>query len=138
MWLPEGVNDAGPPTATSAADRRSDGGDGVVQTPPLRPGDRSVAPLALPSLDTPGLPETLRYRLKNALLAPPLASERQATERLGKPTALAVLSSDVISSSAYATEQMLIPLVMAIGAAAYSLVIPVTFAVIFVLLFVTL
>ena len=49
-----------------------------------------------------------------------------------------MLSSDVISSSAYATEQMLIPLVMAIGAAAYSLVIPVTFAVIFVLLFVTL
>ena len=84
------------------------------------------------------LPETLRYRLKNVLLGPPIASDRQTSERLGKPTALAVLSSDVISSSAYATEQMLIPLVMAIGAAAYSLVIPVTFAVIFVLLFVTL
>ncbi len=84
------------------------------------------------------LPETFRYRLKNRLLGPPIASDRQSTERLGKPTALAVLSSDVISSSAYATEQMLIPLVIAIGAAAYSLVIPVTFAVIFVLLFVTL
>ena len=84
------------------------------------------------------LPETLRYRLKNVLLGPPIASDRQTSERLGKPTALAVLSSDVISSSAYATEQMLIPLVIAIGAAAYSLVIPVTFAVIFVLLFVTL
>jgi amino acid transporter len=57
---------------------------------------------------------------------------------LGKPTALAVLSSDVISSSAYATEQMLIPLVIAVGVAAYSLVIPVSIAVIFVLLFVTL
>ena len=84
------------------------------------------------------LPETLRYRLKNVLLGPPIASDRQSSERLGKPTALAVLSSDVISSSAYATEQMLIPLVIAIGAAAYSLVIPVTIAVIFVLLFVTL
>ena len=84
------------------------------------------------------LPETLRYRLKNTLLGPPIASDRQSSERLGKPTALAVLSSDVISSSAYATEQMLIPLVIAVGVAAYSLVIPVTIAVIFVLLFVTL
>ena len=84
------------------------------------------------------IPETLRYRLKNALLGPPIASDRQSSERLGKPTALAVLSSDVISSSAYATEQMLIPLVIAVGLAAYSLVIPVSFAVIFVLLFVTL
>jgi amino acid transporter len=84
------------------------------------------------------LPESLRYRLKNALLGPPIASERQHAERLGRPTALAVLSSDVISSSAYATEQMLIPLVIAVGVAAYTLVIPVTIAVIFVLVFVTL
>jgi amino acid transporter len=84
------------------------------------------------------LPETLRYRLKNRLLGPPLASERQASERLGRPTALAVLSSDVISSSAYATEQMLLPLVPVIGVAAFSLVVPVSLFVIFVLLFVTL
>jgi amino acid transporter len=100
------------------------------------PGARR-APVATPSAGV-DLPETLRYRLKNTLLGPPIASDRQSSERLGKPTALAVLSSDVISSSAYATEQMLIPLVIAIGAAAYSLVIPVTMAVIFVLLFVTL
>jgi amino acid transporter len=94
-----------------------------------------------PSVDVPppvDLPETLRYRLKNVLLGPPLASERQASERLGRPTALAVLSSDVISSSAYATEQMLLPLVPLIGVAAFSLVVPVALAVIFVLLFVTL
>ena len=84
------------------------------------------------------LPETLRYRIKNRLLGPPIATERQSTERLGKPTALAVLSSDVISSSAYATEQMLIPLIPIIGVAAFSLVIPISIAVIFVLLFVTL
>ncbi len=57
---------------------------------------------------------------------------------MGKPTALAVLSSDVISSSAYATEQMLLPLIPIIGVAAFSLVVPITIAVIFVLLFVTL
>ena len=85
-----------------------------------------------------GPPETLRYRLKNLVLGPPIATERQVTERLGKPTALAVLSSDVISSSAYATEQMLIPLVAAVGSAAFSLVVPVSLAVVFVLLFVTL
>jgi amino acid transporter len=84
------------------------------------------------------LPETLRYRLKNVLLGPPIASDRQSSERLGKPTALAVLSSDVISSSAYATEQMLIPLIPIVGVAAFSLVVPISVAVIFVLLFVTL
>ena len=57
---------------------------------------------------------------------------------MGRPTALAVLSSDVISSSAYATEQMLIPLIPIVGLAAFSLVVPISIAVIFVLLFVTL
>jgi len=98
---------------------------------------RDTRPAATPVISV-DIPETLRYRLKNKLLGPPIASERQTSERLGKPTALAVLSSDVISSSAYATEQMLLPLVLAVGVAAYSLVIPVSLAVIFVLLFVTL
>jgi amino acid transporter len=130
MWLPLGVNEAGPPTATAA--------DAPLERARLRPGDRSVAPLALPSFDTPDLPETLRYRLKNTLLGPPLASERQSTERLGKPTALAVLSSDVISSSAYATEQILLNLIKVIGVAAFSLVIGISAAVIVVPFFVTL
>ena len=108
-----------------------------VVTPPPTSRERTVRPSTYVP-ESVDLPETLRYRLKNRLLGPPIASDRQTSERLGKPTALAVLSSDVISSSAYATEQMLIPLVIAIGAAAYSLVIPVTIAVIFVLLFVTL
>ena len=149
MCLPERVNEASPPTATSTPLAGEDGGAGSdiagaqgaavsAPAPPLRPGDRSVAPVALPSQETPGLPETLRYRLKNALLGPPLASERQSTERLGKPTALAVLSSDVISSSAYATEQILLNLIRVIGVAAFSLVIGVSAAVIVVLFFVTL
>ena len=48
------------------------------------------------------VPESLSYRLKTRLLGPPLATERLAHERLGIPTALAVFSSDCISSSAYA------------------------------------
>ena len=53
------------------------------------------------------LPETFSYRVKRFLLGPPLVSDELAGQRLGKPTALAVLSSDVMSSSAYATEEML-------------------------------
>ena len=77
-------------------------------SPPPKSRERTVRPSTYVP-ESVDLPETLRYRLKNKLLGPPLASERQATERLGRPTALAVLSSDVISSSAYATEQMLLP-----------------------------
>jgi amino acid transporter len=112
-------------------------GSGVAVSPTAPVPAKRLAPTITPTGGV-DLPETLRYRLKNRLLGPPLSSDRQSSERLGKPTALAVLSSDVISSSAYATEQMLIPLVMAVGAAAFSLVIPVSIAVIFVLLFVTL
>ena len=48
-----------------------------------------------------------------------------------------MLSSDVISSSAYATEQILVQLVKYVGVAAFALVVPVTIAVVVVLLFVT-
>ncbi|HEY5025356.1 MAG TPA: amino acid permease [Acidimicrobiales bacterium] len=125
-----GVDEAVPPVGDAPA---------VPVVPPARgmaPG-RHVAPEALPSPDALDLPENLRYRLKNAVLGPPLATERQSVERLGKPTALAVLSSDVISSSAYATEQILVQLVKYIGVAAFALVVPVTIAVVVVLLFVT-
>ncbi len=91
-----------------------------------------------PAVDPGQFPETFRYRLKNKLLGPPLTTERLSSERLGRPTALAVLSSDVISSSAYATEQALIPLVKIVGVAAFSLLMPVTVAVVVVLAFVTL
>jgi amino acid transporter len=97
-----------------------------------------LAPDSIPAQVAERLPETLRYRLKNRILGPPIATERQAVERLGRPTALAVLSSDVISSSAYATEQILFVLVRAVGVAAFSLVLPITVAVIAVLVFVTL
>ncbi len=53
-------------------------------------------------------------------------SEDLHSERLGKPTALAVLSSDVMSSCAYATESILRILVPAAGLAAFSLITPVT------------
>jgi amino acid transporter len=84
------------------------------------------------------LPESFSYRLKKALLGPPLITERLSVERLGKPTALGVLSPDCISSTAYGTEEILFVLVRAVGVAAFSLLLPITLAVIVVLLFVTL
>ncbi len=123
---------------TGGADRAGTAtGPGVAVSPTAPPPATRLAPRITPSGGV-DLPETLRYRLKNRLLGPPIASDRQTSERLGKPTALAVLSSDVISSSAYATEQMLMPLVPIVGLAAFSLVVPISIAVIFVLLFVTL
>jgi hypothetical protein len=65
-------------------------------------------------------PESARYRLKRLLLGPPLVSEDLHGECLGKPTALAVLSSDVMSSCAYASESILRILVPAVGAAAFA------------------
>ena len=55
-------------------------------------------------------------------------------ERLGKPTALAVFASDNLSSSAYATEEMLRVLIPAVGLGAFALVVPVTTALLVVYL----
>src|SRR6516225_9623976 len=81
------------------------------------------------------VPESLRYRVKTRLLGPPLHTEQLAHERLGIPTALAVFSSDCISSSAYATEQILVRLIPFIGILAFSLVVPITVALLVVLFF---
>src|SRR6266542_4732917 len=74
-------------------------------------------------------------KLKAKVVGKPLATERLAHERLGKPTALAVFASDNLSSSAYATEEILKVLVPAVGVAAFSLVVPVTIALLIVLAF---
>jgi len=66
------------------------------------------------------------YRLKRKLLGPPLHSDELEHQRLGKPTALAVFASDNLSSSAYATEEILHALVPFVGLLAFSLVMPIT------------
>src|ERR1700716_4457909 len=81
------------------------------------------------------IPESTRYWLKRRLLGRPLATEQLAHERLGKPTALAVFASDNLSSSAYATEEILRVLVPVIGVAAFALVVPITGALLIVLFF---
>ncbi|MHB8294202.1 MAG: amino acid permease [Acidimicrobiales bacterium] len=95
-------------------------------------------PSAAPLPGSFDLPETLLHRAKTRLLGKPLVTDELQTERLGKPTALAVLSSDVMSSSAYATEQILRVLVPVVGAAAFALVLPITVGILLVLTVVTL
>jgi amino acid transporter len=79
------------------------------------------------------LPPGRGYAMKRVLLGPALPTSSLIHERLGKPTALAVFASDNLSSSAYATEEMLKVGIPAIGFAAFALVLPLTFALLGVL-----
>ncbi len=67
-------------------------------------------------------------RLKRLLVGTPLPTAQARHERLGKATALAVFASDALSSVAYATEEILLVLVLA-GAAALSYSLPIGFAI---------
>jgi amino acid transporter len=71
-------------------------------------------------------------RVRGWLIGKPISSEREEHERLTKLKALAVFSSDNISSSAYATEEMMRVLVVA-GIGAFSLVMPLTIVIVAVL-----
>ncbi|MEO5965079.1 MAG: APC family permease, partial [Candidatus Limnocylindrales bacterium] len=67
-------------------------------------------------------------RVKAWLIGRPLASEEEAGERLSKRLALPIFSSDAISSSAYATEEILRVLVIG-GAAAFLLSVEIAAAI---------
>jgi amino acid transporter len=69
---------------------------------------------------------------RNFLFGRPISSEHEEHERLTKVKALAVFSSDNISSSAYATEEMMRILVLA-GIGAVALTMPITIAIVIVL-----
>ena len=86
---------------------------------------------ALPA--RPERPDTLA-KFKRVVVGKPLETERLIHERLGKPTALAVFASDNLSSSAYATEEILrVLLVGGLGTIAFARVVPITIALLAVL-----
>lgn len=66
--------------------------------------------------------------LKHVLIGRPMRSEQLAHERIPKSKALAVFASDALSSTAYATEEILLVLVMA-GGAALTLTVPISLAI---------
>ncbi len=97
-----------------------------------------AGPLPLPPTASIDLPESRRYRVKNKVLGRPLRTDQLDEERLGKPTALAVFSSDALSSTAYATEEILRTLIVVggiggIGLLAFDYVFPITIAMVVVL-----
>jgi amino acid transporter len=78
-----------------------------------------------------GWHSTLRA-LRTFLIGRPISSLEERHERLTKVKALAIFSSDNISSSAYATEEMMRILVLA-GIASFSLVMPITLVIALIL-----
>lgn len=71
-----------------------------------------------------GLIEHILATIKSAVLGSPFATSQLAHERLTKVKALAIFSSDALSSSAYATEEILLILVLA-GSGALSNALPI-------------
>ena len=72
----------------------------------------------------------LLARIKGTFIGRPLANEEEIGERLSKKKALAIFSSDAISSSAYATEEIVLAFVLAgVGGAAFSLSIEISIAI---------
>lgn len=78
----------------------------------------------------------LLYHSKRFLIGTPLASAQEDQERLSKVRALAILSSDAISSVAFATEAILINLVAA-GSSNLGLTLPISLAILALLTIVT-
>jgi amino acid transporter len=95
--------------------------------PPIEPSPEATAPQRGPQ------PRGPVHLWKRLVLGPALPTAQLQHERLGKPTALAVFASDNLSSSAYATEEILKVAVPAVGALAFTLVMPITFAILAVL-----
>jgi len=139
----------------SSADARAPAAQAVKQGPPQRPlrgrklGDRRVRierPHAayfrynpegmLVAKEAASAPRTaggkVFARARGVLFGRPLSIHEEITERLSKAKALAIFSSDAISSSAYATEEILRVLVLA-GASALILSLPIAIAIAFLL-----
>ncbi len=71
--------------------------------------------------------------LKRIIVGRPLETHLEHEQRLGKPTALAVFASDAISSTAYATEEILAVLVPLAAMAALDYLVPLSLVVVVLL-----
>jgi amino acid transporter len=96
---------------------------------PCRPALRRLRRGVLEATPVSQAPRSVLERLKRVLIGTPIPTNRAEYERLTKFKALAVLSSDAISSVAYATEAILATLVAA-GSASLGLTLPIGVAII--------
>jgi amino acid transporter len=87
--------------------------------------------VAKPAASLPTSPTgRLWARIKSVAIGRPLHSEEEIGERLSKRKALAIFSSDAISSSAYATEEIVLAFILAgAGAAALGFSLPIAIAI---------
>jgi amino acid transporter len=99
---------------------------------PHSPYFRYTGPGELVAREAASVPRTrtgrAAARVRHVVFGRPLANEEEIGERLSKKKALAIFSSDAISSSAYATEEILRVLILA-GASAMLLSIQVSIAI---------
>jgi amino acid transporter len=99
---------------------------------PHAPYFRYTGPGHLTAKEAASAPTTASGRLfatiRGIFVGKPLASDEELGERLSKTKALAIFSSDAISSSAYATEEILRVLILG-GAAALALGVEIAVAI---------
>lgn len=98
----------------------------------VAPGVLSVTPRADEPTNRLG---RVANRIKKVIIGAPLSTAQQQHERLSKTKALAVLSSDALSSVAYAPEEILTILLLA-GTSALIFSIPIAFAIVMLMLIV--
>jgi len=119
-----------PLTGRRLGDRR------IRVAPPLSPYFRYAGPGTLTARPAASLPDNPLGRVvtkgRRALFGRPLASDEEAEERLSIPKALAVFSSDNLSSVAYATEAIMFTL-LAAGTTAFWLTIPISVLIVAIL-----
>jgi amino acid transporter len=92
-------------------------------------------------IDRKGIDLGFLEKLKRVIVGRALRNEQAAHERLSKKVALAVFSSDALSSTAYATEEILLVLAVAVAfgqAGAFEYVMPISIAIAVLLAVVTL
>src|SRR2546426_966642 len=98
---------------------------------PSHPAFRRLGYGVLEATEVTEAPHGVLGRIKRFLIGPPIPTARADHERLTKFKALAVLSSDAISSVAYATEAILLTLVAGgSGNLGLGLTLPISFVII--------
>jgi amino acid transporter len=123
--LAEGINERMLKTGLRPGDRYIRFSRPAVVESQLRENDSYFKIEAAPPSQGIG---RLFYRTKRLLIGKPIPSALSIHERLTKLKALAIYSSDALSSVAYATEQILLVLILA-GSAALDVSIPITVAI---------
>ncbi|MGA7669825.1 MAG: APC family permease [Nitrolancea sp.] len=104
----------------------------VIRSSDLPVSHRSQSYYLAPASTATTSAGRLFERLQRTLIGNPLESAQAIHERLSKTKALAVFSSDALSSTAYATEEIMLILVVA-GSAAFHVLVPIGLAIVLLL-----